>query len=184
VIGTPPGSTVAWAPEDLPPAAEQLAAFSYVVLEEIVGRLALLRRWAWPEVDQFGRVLWLNGSDCDSGAAAIALDLLQAQLYTPNRLRRRPRCGDTFAVQGAAQAAWQAEEGVSDLRHLFAGSIYDISADAREAAKLAYQAGLGAVPAAESVDEEVRAQQADTLRVRAGRPLRALRIAAPPRGFQ
>lgn len=182
MTATPPGSTVAWVPEDLQSQAEELAAFSYVVVEEMVGPLALLRRWSWPEVDQHGRLIWLEGSEHDSDAAAVTVELLRAQLYAPNGLRRRPRCGDTFAVRGWAESGGQAEHQVTDLRELFTGSLYDISADAREAAKLAYHAALGAVPAAESVDEQVRAEQAKALRSRTSRQLRALRVAAPPRG--
>ncbi|MBV9820816.1 MAG: hypothetical protein JO144_01120 [Actinobacteria bacterium] len=199
MIAVPPGSTVAWRPVDLP-LPDGRPGFGYVVLEELVGRLALLRRWPWPEVDQYGRLVWTGGSEQDSVAAAIDIDVLRAQLYTPNRLRRRPRCGDTFAVQEAA--GWpdpeqsdpersdteqpdteqpDTEREVTDLRALFAGDVYDISADAREAAKLAYHAGLGAVPTAEKVDPDIRAQQAETLRARAARPLRPLRVSAPPR---
>lgn len=191
MTAAPPGSTVAWRPVDLPLPGGQ-PGFGYVVLEELVGRLALLRRWPWPEVDQCGRLVWTGGSEQDSVAAAIDVDLLRAQLYLPNRLRRRPRCGDTFAVQGPAAGGWSeadhsnadhsdTEQEVTDLRSLFAGEVYDISADAREAAKLAYHAGLGAVPAAETVDADLREQQAETLRTRAARPLRPLRISAPPR---
>ena len=182
MIAAPPGSTVPWNPEDLPVPDEDLADLSYVVVEEVVGSLVLLRRWPWPDVDPLGRLVWLDGSEHHSDAAAVALELLRAQLYTPSKLRRRPRCGDTFAVRGAIEPTWQAEEQVSDVRQLFAGSVYDISADAREAAKLAYHAGLGAVPPAEKVDEQVKADQSRTLRSRAGRPLPALKVAAPPRG--
>jgi len=178
----PPDGTVPWNPEDLPVPVADLAALSYVVVEEVVGPLALLRRWPWPEVDLLGRLVWLGESESQSDAAAIAVELLRAQLYTPSKLTRRPRCGDAFAVCDTVEAAWQAEEQVSDLRALFSGAVYDISADAREAAKLAYHAGLGAVPPAEKVDEQLQADQAKTLRTRASRPLPPLKIAAPPRG--
>ena len=182
MIATPPGSTVPWAPEDVPVPAAELAGFSYVVLEELVGSLALLRRWPWPDVDPYGRLVWLEDSEHDSGAAAVPVDLLRAQLYTPNKLSRRPRCGDTFAVRSPADSAWQAEDQVSDLRTLLTGPVYDISADAREAAKLAYHAGLGAVLPAEKVDEQTRTEQAKALNARAS--LRPLKIAAPPRGHR
>jgi hypothetical protein len=182
MIAVPAGSTIPWSPEDLPVPAEELAGLSYVVVEEFVGSLALLRRWPWPAVDPLGRLVWLEDSEYDSEAAAVPIDLLRAQLYAPSKLKRRPRCGDTFAVRGPVAAAWQDEDRVSDLRALFSGSVYDISADAREAAKLAYHAGLGPVPPAEKVDQQVRADQAKTLRSRAGRPLAPLRIVAPPRG--
>jgi hypothetical protein len=184
MFATPPGTTLAWSPEDLPVPTEELATFSYVVVEEIVGRLVLLRQWAWPAVDQLGRLVWLADSESDSCAAAITIDLLRAQLYTPNKLRRRPRCGDTFAVRSLIRAAWEAADEVSDLRNLFTGSVYDVTADAREAADLAYHAALGAVPAAHKVDEQLKAEQAKTLNSRAGRPLPALKIAAVPRGLR
>jgi hypothetical protein len=182
MTASPAGSTVPWSPEDLALPAEELAGASYVVVEEVVGPLALLRRWAWPDVDPLGRLVWLDDSEYGSGAAAVSLELLRRQLYAPSKLRRRPRCGDTFAVCGAVESAWQAEDQVGDLRVLFSGPVYDISADAREAAKLAYHAGLGAVEPAEKVDKRVKGQQAETLRSRAGRPLRALKVVAPPRG--
>ncbi|HEX8768654.1 MAG TPA: hypothetical protein VF714_09805 [Jatrophihabitans sp.] len=182
MTAVPPGSTVPWKPEDLPLPAEELPGLSYVVVEEVVGSLVLLRRWAWPDVDPLGRLIWLDESEYGAGAAAVSIDLLRAQLYAPSKLRRRPRCGDTFAVGGAVEAVWQAEEQVNDLRALFSGSVYDISADAREAAKLAYHAGLGAVPPVEKVDEQVQADQAKTLRARASRPLLPLKVVAPPRG--
>jgi hypothetical protein len=178
---TPPGSTVVWAPEDLPLPPEQLAGFGYVVVEETVGRLLLLLRWSWPQVDQRGRLVWLNGSDCTCESAALDIELVRAQLYTPNRLRRRPRCGDTFAVPDPIAPGWQSEQELDDLRQLFPGPVYDISADAREAARFAYHAGLGAVAPAGAIDEQARAEQTDLLSSRATRPLRALRIAAPSR---
>jgi hypothetical protein len=174
----PPGNTVPWNPEDLPVPVEELRGLGYVVLEEVVGPLALLRRWPWPEVDPLGRLIWLEDSEHQCDAVAVDIELLRAQLYTPSRLHRRPRCGDTFAVLGAPPAVWQDDEQVSDLRELFTGPVYDISADAREAAKLAYHAGLGAVPPAEKIDEQVRSDQVRTLRTRASRPLSPLKVAA------
>ncbi|MEO7262484.1 MAG: hypothetical protein ABI047_14700 [Jatrophihabitantaceae bacterium] len=178
---TPPETAVPWAPEDLPVQAQDLAAFSYVVVEEVVGPLALLRRWSWPDVDQRGRLIWLADKESDSDAAAVAVELLRAQLYAPNGLSRRPRCGDTFAASRWADSGGQDEPEVSDLRELLTSPLYDISADAREAAKLAYHASLGAVPPAESVDEQARTEQARALGSRTVRPLRALKIKAPPR---
>lgn len=184
MFATPPGTTVAWAPVDLPVPAEELAAFSYVVVEEVVGRLALLRRWAWPAVDQLGRLIWLEDSEYDSAAAAVTIELLRAQLYTPNKLRRRPRCGDTFAARGVIRSGWETDEEVGDLRELFTGSLYDVTADAREAAKLAYHAALGAVPPAHKVNDQLKAEQARIVHSRAGRPLPALKLTAPPRGLR
>ena len=182
MTAVPAGSTIPWSPEDLPLPHAELAALSYVVVEEIVGRVALLRRWPWPDVDELGHLVWLDDSEYDSDAAGVALELLRTQLYAPNKLTRRPRCGDTFAVQGWPQSARHDEQELGDLRELFTGAVYDISADAREASKVAYHAGLGAVAPAEKVAEQVTAQQAEALRWRAGRPLRSLKVAGPPRG--
>jgi hypothetical protein len=184
MTAAPPGGALPWHPEDLPVPAPELAAFSYVVLEEVVGSLALLRRWRWPVVDPLGRLVWPDDGEHDSDAAGIDIALLRAQLYTPNKLKRRPRCGDTFAVQAWPDSDRPDEHAVDDLRMLFTGSVYDISAVAREAAKLAYHAGLGAVPPAEKMDEQDKAQQAEALRSRASRPLRSLKVAARPRGLR
>jgi hypothetical protein len=184
MTAVPADSTIPWRPEDLPLPAEELAGFNYVVLEEIVGSLAVLRRWPWPGVDQNGRLVWLDDGEYDSDAAGVGLERLRAQLYTPNQLKRRPRCGDTFAVQGWADSGRHSERDVDDLRALFTGSVYDISADAREAAKLAYHAGLSAVLPAEKVDEQLKAQQAKALRSQAHRPLRTLKVVALPRGLR
>lgn len=183
MTATPLDSTVAWAPEDLPLPAAELVTLSYVVVEEIVGQVALLRRWPWPEVDLLGRLIWMDEHEQASDAAAVMIALLRAQLYTPNKLMRRPRCGDTFAARSPAECDWQAEREVSDLRELLASPVYDISAVAREAAKISYLAGLGAVPPVEKVSEQAQAEQAKTLRARASRPLRALKIATAPRGL-
>jgi hypothetical protein len=75
----PAGSSGPWAPEDLPIAADELGSWSYVVLEEIVDHVALLRRWPWPVVDPLGRLLWPEGAEHDSDDATVDLDLPEEQ---------------------------------------------------------------------------------------------------------
>jgi hypothetical protein len=94
----PPDSAVPWAPKDLPIPAADLASWTYVVLEEIVDNVALLRRRPWPVVDPLGRLLWPDGAEHDSHDATVDVDLLKAQMYAPNGIEREPRCGDTFAT--------------------------------------------------------------------------------------
>lgn len=175
----PTGATVPWAPEDLPIKRNEFALWTYVVLEEIVDGVALLRRWPWPVVDGLGRLVWPDGSEQDTDAIAVNVELLKNQLYTANGLERQPRCGDTFAVARGA-AGQSRTRRLRDLRDAFgSGALYDISADAREAAKIAYQASLGAIrPAKNPAPGAIRAVQ-DELARRKKRRLKPLRLSAP-----
>jgi hypothetical protein len=177
---SPPGEFVPWAPEDLPIRIREFEHWTYVVLEEIVDNVALLRRWPWPVVDGRGRLLWPGGAEHDTDAIAVDLQLLEVQLYTPNGIERQPRCGDTFAVPRSTANRWRARR-LRDLRDALGhGSVYDISADAREAAKIAYQASLGAIRPAEKPDRaSISAVEAELAR-RKRRRLRPLRLGAPP----
>jgi hypothetical protein len=172
---------VPWAPEGLPVPVDALpGSWSYVVLEEIVDDLALLYRWRWPVVDPLGHLLWPQATEHDTGSATINVALLRAQLYTPNGLMRRPRCGDTFAVARLQTGRWDRAGRVADVRHLFVEPVYDISADAREAAKIAYQGSLVAIRPPGAEDEDARSRQATMLRDRENQPLDALTIIPPP----
>jgi hypothetical protein len=175
----PPDSAVPWAPEDLPIAANELGVWNYVVLEEIVDDVALLRRWPWPVVDPLGRLLWPDGAEHDDEDAAVDLDLLKSQLYEPNKIQREPRCGDTFAAPPNIDQ-WRSPHA-NDLRELLGtADIYDISADAREAAKIAYQSSLGAIQPEDATDEESQATVEQTLRLREREQLQPLRLSPPP----
>lgn len=126
--------------------AEKLRAeWQYVVVEEVVGATVELMRWPWPSADGLGRLLWDDVADDAVMAAAVPLRLMRLQLYRPNGLQRRPRAGDTFAARLTAVAGWDADGPVDDLASLLPGAVYDVSADAREAAKLAYQGSSAAV---------------------------------------
>ena len=117
--------------------ADADGGLSYLLVEEIVRGQAHLQRWPWPAADREGRLVW--SVDRPLGDYVVAVDLLRWQLYQPqvDGLRRRPRAGDVFAVRWAA--ARSTGSRVTDLRTLF-DEAYDVSADAREAAKLAYLA--------------------------------------------
>jgi hypothetical protein len=165
----------------LPIAAADLGSWSYVVLEEIVDGLALLHRWPWPVVDPLGRLLWPESPEHEGDDGEVDLDLLRVQLYAPNGIVRKPRCGDTFAALLPGDDLSWGGEPVADLRQLLGnGDVYDISADAREAAKIAYQSSLAAIQPASVVGEESHAAVERVLRRRSEQPLHPLRLSPPP----
>lgn len=175
------GPTVPWAPEALPINRHELGQWSYVVLEEIVDEIVVLRRWPWPTVDRLGRLVWTGGTEHDTDSITVDVELLKAQLYTANGLQRQPRCGDTFAVPRVAGNRARSRR-VRDLRDVFGtGRLFDISADAREAAKIAYQSSIGAIQRAHDVDPAAKEAVTAELnrRSRPGR-LRPLLLSAPP----
>jgi hypothetical protein len=148
--GATPPTAPAWWPGGLSSAVRTAEAlrhqWQYVVVEEVVGATVELLRWPWPLADALGRLFWEEDADERAMTAAVPLRLLRLQLYRPNDLVRRPRAGDTFAAKiGARAGGWGDETAVGDLRTLFPGPVYDVSADAREAAKLAYQGASSAV---------------------------------------
>lgn len=78
--------------------------------------------------------------------AAVPQRLVRLQLYRPNQLLRRPRAGDTLAARITSPApGWTDDRLVADLADIFPGPVYDVTAEAREAAKLAYQGASSAV---------------------------------------
>ena len=167
---------VPWAPEDLPVAPGRLRSWTYVVLEELVDGVCLLRRWSWPVADPLGRLSWPDGSELSDGAVTIGIDRLRAQLYLPNDIARVPRVGDVFAVE-RTPGRW-AGARVTDLSRVLDGRIYDVTADARLAAKIAYQSGLAAVRPSAREDEQLVAAARANLRAQSSARLRPLRIRA------
>ncbi len=137
-------ASVVWWPEALHHVAaepEALKDFAYVVLEELVDEEVVLMSWSWPHADRQGHLYWRGGKVHEPSTAVVGRNQLRHQLYQPSRLKRLPRLGDVYAATRLGPG-WAAEQPVPDVRTLFDGPVYDISADAREAAKLAY---LGAV---------------------------------------
>ena len=126
--------------------AEKLRSdWQYVVVEEVVGATVELMRWPWPSADTCGRLLWDDDADDQVMSAAVPLRLLRRQLYTPNNLQRRPRAGDTFAARLTAAMGWGEDSPVGDVAAILPEAVYDVSADAREAAKLAHRGASAAV---------------------------------------
>lgn len=119
-------------------AAALTADLTYLLLEELAGPVAVLQRWAWPDADRQGRLVWRAGGPLEE--VPVPQGVLRWQLYDQTALTRRPRPGDVFAVRWLRSRRTGAAP-VEDLRTLFSDA-YDVSADAREAARLAYGAAL------------------------------------------
>lgn len=139
---------VLWWPEALhrvAPESRWLEDYSYVVLEELIDERIVLMAWSWPLADPDGHLYWPAEDEKFPLSVAVDRDLLRRRLYRPSRLRRSPRLGDTFAA-AALGPAWFGDPTVDDVQTLFEGVAYDISADAREAAKLAYHGAVAPVP--------------------------------------
>jgi hypothetical protein len=69
---------------------------------------------------------------------------------------------------------------VTDVRQLFDGEVYDISADAREAAKLAYQGAAAPVSTADAPSEVDRRLLSEAANRRGRLTAKKLTITAPP----
>jgi hypothetical protein len=153
---------VPWFPESLRGQVEPrelMEGFSYVVLEEIVDEAVLLLAWPWPVADRDGRLRWHTAEP--PAEAIVDRAELRARLYQPAKLRREPRCGDMFAAEGAGRQ-WR-QPAAADLTVLLPGRLFDLTPDAREAAKLAHLGSVAPVPVATPrVAEEL--QQAQTER--------------------
>ena len=174
-------AAVLWWPETLHHVADDpdcLADFAYVVLEELVDHRVVLISWPWPQADRRGRLSWSSSAAQDPSVATLDQELLRYQLYRPSRLQRLPRIGDVFAATRLGPG-WN-RGLVGDVRTLFEGPLYDISADAREAAKLAYQGAVATVRAPELADEVDRGLLARAGQRRSARKARQLKLSPPP----
>jgi hypothetical protein len=163
-------SGVLWAPPSLPPAygdshlgGQVEETLRYVLIEEIAGNTVELQSWTWPLVDQQGHLFWPEDAEQQVETATVTTELLIHQMYEPSGLQRHPRSGDTFACTHPGDGwgpddendATAAGHAVTDLRTLFAGTTFDISADAREAAKVAYLGASAAIGPRDQVDPEL-----------------------------
>lgn len=129
---------------------DSLRLLRYVVLEEIVDGVVTLLAWKWPMVDSKGRLFWPAEDPLE---ISIASEVLHQQLYAAARFKRTPRPGDTFAGQPGRLP--DHSSSVEDLRPLFPDGLYDLSAEAHQAAKLAYQGSLSATREARERTDKV-----------------------------
>jgi hypothetical protein len=123
----------------------------YVVVDEIEGSAAGLSVSDWPRVDELGRIRFPGGARM-LGADRATFERFLARHRQPRELRERPlRVGDAFAVRPLPGALEQARDELEQQRRLepfldparwINPPVYDITADAREAAKASFYAAV------------------------------------------
>lgn len=145
-----------WRPLGLPESItnEDLAGFVYAVVEERIDEILGLIVTSWPKADGGHPVF--AGPEQEYEVAVANADLHQALsqryiesalqltsqrlLLESKELRERPiEVGDTFAIPASLDAVAAAAEaaGPVEANSWIEGQVIDITADAREAAKLA-----------------------------------------------
>jgi hypothetical protein len=133
---------------------------TYIVVDEIVDDVATLALHPWPVADNQGRVRFPDLEACRH--AAVSLRALESQLYQ-GWLKRDPRVGDVFGavLSDAAKRALARRDNTRwQLRSLLTPPIYDLSQDARVAAKLAYYAAMAPVLAKKDMNRWNLAEKA------------------------
>ncbi len=162
-----PARRTMWAPHGAP---RTIADFHYVVVDEIVGSSVGLALCAWPELDAQGRLFFGATDVYLVGSPRGELETFLSEHRLPEDLRERPlRIGDVFAVRVRSEALAEVVDELDEQQRLepfFAPEswieppVYDVSADARDAAKGAFYAAVTptldaeeARPLAELVEE-------------------------------
>jgi hypothetical protein len=160
---------MSWLPPPAPPTSEQhprrlwqppsldaldFARFSYLVVDEIVGGSLGLVLSDWPEVDEQGR-LRFGGTATMLGADREALQSFLDEHRLPTDLAQRPvRTGDAFAARVIPGALAELSDELAAQTRLepllrpaewIEPPVYDVSADAREAAKASFYAAVAPI---------------------------------------
>lgn len=120
-------------------------SLAYIVIDEIVDDVATLAIHPWPVADEQGRVRFPELGACRH--AAVSVRALETELYH-GWLEREPRVGDVFgaALTDAGRRRLSRHDDTRcQLRSLLSPPVYDLSPDARIAAKLAYYAAMAPV---------------------------------------
>jgi hypothetical protein len=153
-----PATAAPWVPMSFAGERIEWTALSYIVVDELSREVAGLVVAGWPRIDTKGRVRF-GGSSWRVGAR---LDELVALLDEERRVpppppgvapaRKRPiRVGDAFA--GRVERPRGRSAAVPVLSRWLAGPIYDVSADARDAAKAALFGALAPTMSEDYVSE-------------------------------
>jgi hypothetical protein len=126
------------------PEIESIAELSYVAVDELGEDLVTLLVSRWPSVDRSGRLRFPRSEPTTVDVDRAALEQLLRRSRVPGgRLARRPlREGDAFAVRTDDPADLAAPDRRDPARWM-RRPVYDITADARDAAKASFYGVLG-----------------------------------------
>jgi hypothetical protein len=167
-------TTRIWVPAGLS-RRKELATLAYVVIDELESSLVGLTVSPWPTLDDRGRLHFDLERAREVGATKRALETHLAKHRSPRKVAGRPlRMGDTFACG--------IKEPLKDGELLEPGDwmvppISDISAEAREAAKLAFFSAAAPLVDRHADPEVVALAPKST-------PLRSTRVASKPDPFR
>lgn len=135
-----------WAPGGLE--GQDPSGLSYVVVDEIEGGTVGLAVSEWPRVDGAGRVRFATPPVL-LGADRTSLERFLGEHRRPTELAARPlRIGDVFALRARPEQLAQAEEAEARLEPVLAPEewieppVYDVTPDARDAAKASFYAAV------------------------------------------
>lgn len=114
---------------------------SYVVVDEMDERIVRLSVSPWPVIDAYGRLrFYVRGETIQVGVPRRALQGFLSRNRRPARSATRPvRIGDVFAFKVKGEVS---DEGFYRPEDWIGRPAYDISADARDAAKASFYAAV------------------------------------------
>jgi hypothetical protein len=145
----PPGRR--WTPESLRPWKER-RRLAYVVIDEIESNFVGLSVSPWPTVDEVGRLRFGPGRSRSVGTTRADLERFLARHRLPRKgAKRRSRIGDVFAV---AVREPPPEGQLAEPAGWMDPPVYDITVEARDAAKAAFYSAV-----APTLDRERKADQ-------------------------
>jgi len=111
-----------------------------VVIDEIESNFVGLSVSPWPVVDEVGRLRFGGGRSRSVGASRSELERFLSRHRLPRRGARRPiRIGDVFAI---AVTEPLPDGEVADPATWIDPPVYDITVDARDAAKAAFYSAV------------------------------------------
>jgi hypothetical protein len=153
---------------------KDIASLAYIVVDELESDFVGLTINAWPTLDDQGRLRFDLERSRSVGSTKRGLHAFLARHRTPRKVADRPlRIGDAFACKIREPL----EEGaLTDPGRWMVPPITDISAEAREAAKLAFFSAVAPIANRRRDPEVVRLAPEST-------PLRSQRSVSRPDPF-
>jgi hypothetical protein len=125
------------------PEIESVAELSYIAIDEIGDILVTLLVSGWPELDESGRLRFPDFEPTAVDVDTAAFEAFLSEHRRPRDLADRPlREGDAFAARTTGTEELEPAERRDPGRWILA-PVYDVTADARDAAKAAFFSVVG-----------------------------------------